>query len=86
MSGKTLTSGELAEMLGVALSTIHYQCRTGVLTSPRTTLGGHRRFNPVRVVRDYKKAGRKVPRALVAAAARAAKAAGKVRRSAGASS
>jgi hypothetical protein len=70
MSHKALSSGELAALLGVALSTIHYQCKTGILTEPKTTPGGHRRFDPRRVVRDYKVAGRKVPRALATIAAR----------------
>lgn len=85
MSRKLLTSGELADMLGVVLSTIHYQCKSGVLTAPKVTIGGHRRFSPTTVVRDLKRAGRKVPRALAVVAARV-KAARKAGRAAGASS
>lgn len=82
----TLTTGELAKLLGVVVSTVHNQVTAGFFSQPATTPGGHRRFNPDVVIGDYKRAKREAPRALVDYRERLAKASRKVGRAARASS
>ena len=81
----TLTSGELAKLLGLGVSTIHDHIESGFFSEPPRTPGGHRRFSADTVLSDYRRAGHEAPAALVDYRKRFAKASRKVGRFAGVS-
>jgi phage terminase Nu1 subunit (DNA packaging protein) len=58
---KRISAGSLATLLGVDIKTVHGWTDAGLLTQPEHTLGGHRRYDPAAVAKDYTRAGKALP-------------------------
>jgi hypothetical protein len=67
---KRISAGSLATLLGVDIKTVHGWTDAGLLTQPEHTLGGHRRYDPAAVAKDYTRAGKALPERFATSTAR----------------